>query len=187
MVDNQQTTITSVALNPDDNRVLEITPSININSKSTALLSYDGMGGIKRLNDIAAPAFTNETVTLFLPNIANNAIYGFEDGGPDGSKLGNGIILVKFHLPTNKLLQDCIVCVWRLPTMVTGLKHGVNKDTNTENSNFTLEAGQNVTLEFKIWIDPSYTATNIQPHIWNAGNWVSEGFWTSVEGLDRGK
>ena len=27
--------------------------------------------------------------------------------------------------------------------------------------------------------------TNIQPHIWNAGNWVSEGFWTSVEGLDR--
>ena len=46
---------------------------------------------------------------------------------------------------------------------------------------------ENVTLEFKIWIDPSYTATNIQPHIWNAGNWVSEGFWTSVEGLDRGK
>ena len=63
-----------------------------------------------------------------------------------------------------------------------------NKDTNTENSNFSLEAGQNVTLEFKIWIDPSYTATNIQPHIWNAGNWVFKRFWTSVEeGLDRGK
>ena len=127
LVDNQQTTITSVALNPDDNRVLEITPSININSKSTALLNYDGMGGIKRLNDIAVPAFTNETVTLFLPNIADNAIYGFEDGGTDGLKLGNGIILVKFHLPTNKLLQDCIVCVWRLPRMVTGLKHGVKQ------------------------------------------------------------
>ena len=90
MVDNQQTTITSVALNPEDNRVLEITPSININSKSTALLSYDGMGGIKRLNDIAVPAFTNETVTLFYPTLPIMLYMVLKMAVPDRTSLAMG-------------------------------------------------------------------------------------------------
>lgn len=185
LVDNQETTITNVALNPDDNRVLEITPSININSKSTALLSYDGVGGIMRLNDIAAPAFTNETVNLFLPNIADNIIYGFEDGGTGWEQ-------------TNSQWDNIGQITFSNEQVASGsysMRMEATQDGNwtkawskKEGSNFTLEAGQNVTLEFKIWIDPSYTATNIQPHIWNAGNWVQEtGFWTSLDGLERGK
>lgn len=188
LVDNQQTTITSVVLNPDDNRILEITPSININSKSTALLTYDGMGGIMRLNDVAIPAFNNETVSLFLPNIADNNIYGFEDGGTgwEQTRPWDNIGQISF---TNEQVASGSYSM-RMEATEDGnwtKAWSKNKESNTENSNFTLETGQNVTLEFKIWIDPSYTATNIQPHIWNAGNWVSEGFWTSIEGLERGK
>ena len=128
MVDNQQTTITSVALNPDDNRVLEITPSININSKSTALLSYDGMGGIKRLNDIAVPAFTNETVNLFLPNIADNAIYGFGSGtGWEQTWQWDNIGQISFS--NEQVASGLYSMRMRLPRMVIGLKHGVKTKT----------------------------------------------------------
>lgn len=185
LVDNELTPITNVSLNPDDNTILEITPSINIKSTSTALLSYDGMGGIMRLNDIAAPAFSNETVNLFLPNIVDNTIYGFEDGGAGWEQTNwqwDNIGQISF---TNEQAASGSYSM-RMEATTDG--NWTKAWSKKEGSNFTLEAGQNVTLEFKIWIDPSYTATNIQPHIWNAGNWAQEtGFWTSVEDLDRGK
>ena len=141
-----------------------------------------------RLNDVAIPAFNNETVSLFLPNIADNNIYGFEDGGTgwEQTRPWDNIGQISF---TNEQVASGSYSM-RMEATEDGnwtKAWSKNKESNTENSNFTLETGQNVTLEFKIWIDPSYTATNIQPHIWNAGNWVSEGFWTSIEGLERGK
>lgn len=185
LVDNELTPITNVSLNPDDNTILEITPSINIKSTSTALLSYDGMGGIMRLNDIAAPAFSDEIVNLFLPNIADNTIYGFEDGGAGWEQTNwqwDNIGQISFTS------EQAASGAYSMRMEATTDGNWTKAWSKKEGSNFTLEAGQNVTLEFKIWIDPSYTATNIQPHIWNAGNWAQEtGFWTSVEDLDRGK
>ena len=112
------------------------------------------MGGIKRLNDIAVPAFTNETVTLFLPNIADNDIYGFEDGGTGWEQTWqwDNIGQISF---TNEQVASGLYSM-RMEATDDGnwtKAWSKNKDTNTENSNFTLEAGQNVTLEFKIWID----------------------------------
>ena len=50
---------------------------------------------------------------------------------------------------------------------------------------FTLEAGKKYTIEYKVWIDPSYTDGSFIPELIHNDNWKATGFWTSLAGLPR--
>lgn len=69
-VDGSQVAIKSVGLNPDNNQIIDIVPTADIFHRSVATLSYDGNGGLTRINDVAAPAFTDEAIALDFPENA---------------------------------------------------------------------------------------------------------------------
>ncbi|MEM9931806.1 MAG: hypothetical protein AAF840_18550, partial [Bacteroidota bacterium] len=67
-------------------------PAINIFHTSNTQLSYDGNGGLTRINDVPAPAFTDEGVTLTTPpNVLESAgiAFDFENGNTAGWDLIN--------------------------------------------------------------------------------------------------
>lgn len=79
--------IASIGINPQDNRVVDIMPVVNIDKFAAASLSYDGNGPLSRLNDVAAPDFSDQTVQPFIPvNLLVEAGMDptFESGTLDG-------------------------------------------------------------------------------------------------------
>lgn len=67
-VDGNPVAINSITVNPTNNQVIDIVPSIDIFHRASATLSYDGNGGLTRVNDVPAPAFSDAVVDLDLPD-----------------------------------------------------------------------------------------------------------------------
>ena len=176
--------ILSVSINSKDNRKVDIESEINIKSDQTALLSYDGSAGIlTRLNDIPAGSFDDQTVSLYFPqNLANNNIYGFEDGGAGWSAADDNIGSISytdeksasgsFSLKMEALKDEKWTRAWSW----------------NNGSLFHLDKGQQITLEFKVWIDPTYSDSSIGPWItYSESPFSSTQFWTSMVNIPRGE
>ncbi|MEM6344399.1 MAG: hypothetical protein AAF927_10990 [Bacteroidota bacterium] len=87
MVDDTMMTITEISINPADNRVIDITPAMDIDHISKVELSYDGNGDLSRVNDVAAEAFMDEVVSLNQPlNLL--AMAGIDPSFENGSLAG---------------------------------------------------------------------------------------------------
>lgn len=179
-VDGDNVEITSVVIDSNDNRVVKITPSINPNLLSSATLDYDGNGDLARTNGVLVPAFSNEMVTLH--SIADPMIYGFEDGG------------VGWENPTPWDWDNLGTITYPSNNSATGqysMKMEATSDarcrafSNALGSLFDLDSEKTYTIEFKVWIDTNYTDTNIFPEVFKSGQWLGEGFWTSVDDLPR--
>ncbi|MEM9983572.1 MAG: hypothetical protein AAF804_00625, partial [Bacteroidota bacterium] len=162
-VDGNPVAINSVRLNATDNRIIDIQPAINIFHTSNTQLSYDGNGGLTRINDVAAPAFSGEVVTLTPPpNVlaAAGIAYEFENGNTIGWDFLNWV-------PTNAdpITNNSGVSIEHTTESHTGnggmVIHlnanedlGVDEKNNfilsTDFANFpvTLEAGKQYRLEF---------------------------------------
>jgi hypothetical protein len=180
IIDGTSVGIQNVYLDPNDSKVVKITPSINPNILSSATLTYDGDGDLARINDAPVLAFSNEEVNLH--SIVDQEIYGFEDGGLgwvtapawDWDNLG------EITYPTENAA-----------TGQYSIKMEANSDarcrafSKKDGSYFNLDNSKNYTIEFKIWIDSNYTDTNIFPEVIRSDQWVGEGFWTSVANLPR--
>lgn len=67
-VDGNPVAINSVSLNPNSNQVVDVVPSIDIFHRANAVLSYDGNGGLTRINDVPAPAFADTEISLDFPD-----------------------------------------------------------------------------------------------------------------------
>ena len=67
MVDDTLAAISKVSVNPQDRRVIDITPEADIEHWSTAILSYDGNGELSRINDIPAAGFAEVGIALNQP------------------------------------------------------------------------------------------------------------------------
>lgn len=187
-VDETTVAISSATINSDDNRIVDIAPSVNILNNQTAKLSYDGNGGLMRINDILAPAFTDQIVNLFLPpNLAGDEVFGFEDGGAGWSPpwawdskgttsfpndfAASGSYSLRMEVATDQKVRAYS-------------KKNVNQSKLT--GEFGLVAGQSVTLELKVWIDPSFTSPGLQVELFRSSKWAaSEGFYADVSNLPR--
>ena len=177
-VNGDNVEITSIIVDSNDNRVVKITPSVNPNLLSSATLSYDGNGDLARTNGVLVPAFTNDMVTLH--SIANPEIYGFEDGGLGWDVNWQWDNVGEITYPTDNPASG-----------QHSMKMEATSDarcraySKTTEAYFDLDSSKSYTIEFKIWIDSNYTATNIFPEVIRSDQWVGEGFWTSVNGLPR--
>jgi len=183
-VDNIKADILSAAINLDDNRIVDITTTENIKSTSVATLSYDNSQGVVvRVNDVVAESFTDQPVELFVPlNLANSSIYGFEDGGEGWMAASDNLGEISF---TD---QKAASGNYSMRMEATADSKWTRSWSWKEGSEFTLKAGQKVTIEFKIWIDPSYTDGSIGP--WITGTeapFPGTQFWTGMSGLPRGE
>lgn len=189
-VDGVAVAINSAVINPDDDRIVDITPSLNILNNQTAKLSYDGNGGLMRLNDIKAPAFTDQIVNPFSPpNLAGDEVFGFEDAGAGWSPpwawdskgttsfpddfAASGTYSLRMEVTTDAKVRAYS-------------KKNVNKGKLT--GEFGLEKGQNITLEYKVWIDPSFTSPGLQVELFRSSKWAAAvGFYADVSSLPRGE
>ena len=183
-VDGIKTDILSAAINVDDNRIVDITTTENIKSTSVATLSYDNSQGVLvRVNDVVADSFTDQPVNLFVPlNLANSSIYGFEDGGAGWMAASDNVGEISF---TD---QKAASGNYSMRMEATADGKWTRSWSWKEGSEFALKAGQKVTIEFKIWIDPSYTDGSIGP--WITGTeapYPGTQFWTGMSGLPRGE
>ncbi len=187
-VDGATAAISSATINADDNRIVDITPAVNILNNQNATLSYDGSGGLMRINDIMAPAFTYQIVNLFSPpNLAGDEVFGFEDGGAGWSPpwvwdskgttsfpddfAASGTYSLRMEVDSDKKVRAYS-------------RKNPNKGKLT--GEFGLVAGQSVTLELKVWIDPSFTSPGLQVELFRSSKWAaSEGFYADVSNLPR--
>ena len=187
-VDETTVAISSATINSDDNRIVDIAPSVNILNNQTAKLSYDGNGGLMRINDILAPAFTDQIVNLFLPpNLAGDEVFGFEDGGAGWSppwawdskgttSFPNNFAASGSYSLRMEVATDQKVRAYSKKNVIQGKLTG----------EFGLVAGQSVTLELKVWIDPSFTSPGLQVELFRSSKWdASEGFYADVSNLPR--
>jgi len=181
-VDGSNVEITSIVVDSNDSRVVQITPNVNPNLLSSATLSYNGNGDLARTNGVLVPAFSNEQITLH--SIANPEIYGFEDGG------------IGWENPTAWDWDNQGAITYLSDNPATGqysMKMEATSDarcrafSNASGSLFDLDSEKSYTIEFKVWIDTNYTDTNIFPEVFKSGQWAGEGFWTSVNDLPRGE
>ena len=174
--------ISSIQSNADDARILEVMPVSNIDNSATATITYDGLGDLTRLNDVSVEAFTDEEITLFVaPNLADDTIYGFEDGGTGWSPawVWDNVGLVSFT--GDKAASGS----YSMRMEATTDAKWCRSYSRIDGSTFVLESGKNYTIEYKIWIDPSYTDSSIEPWILGEDSWVGTGFWTGLNGLPR--
>ena len=187
-VDGATTAISSAAINPDDNRIVDITPAVNILNNQITKLSYDGNGGLMRINDIMAPAFTDQIVNLFSPpNLAGDEVFGFEDGGAGWSPpwvwdskgttsfpddfAASGTYSLRMEVDSDKKVRAYS-------------RKNPNKGKLT--GNFDLVAGKTVTIEYKVWIDPSFTSPGLQVELFRGSKWgAAVGFYSDVSSLPR--
>ena len=182
-VDGADAAISSAAINEDDNRIVDIVPDANARSTSVATLSYDGAGGLTRLNDVAAEAFTDKVVGLFVPpNLADDTIYGFEDGGAgwEGSDDNKGVVTFTD--------EQAASGSYSMRMEATQDMKWTRSWSWKEGSEFYLEAGTVVSIEFKMWIDPSFTDSSVGPWITKTeAPFPGTQFWTGTAGLPRGE
>lgn len=189
-VDGVAVAITSAVINADDDRIVDIIPSINILNNQTAKLSYDGNGGLMRINDIKAPAFTDQIVNPFSPpNLAGDEVFGFEDAGAGWSppwawdSKGTTAFPEDFAASGTYSLRMEVTTDAKVRAYS---KKNVNKGKLT--GEFGLEAGQSVTLEYKVWIDPSFTSPGLQVELFRSSKWAAAvGFYADVSSLPRGE
>jgi PKD repeat protein len=178
--------ISKVSINSDDNRIVDIETEINIKSDQTAYLSYDDSGGVlTRVNDIPAESFDNQMVSLYFPqNLANNNIYGFEDGGSGWSAASDNLASSEISFTDQKAATG----LYSMRMEATENGKWTRAWSWNEGSLFHLDKGQQVTLEFKVWIDPSYTDGSIGPWIFYfEAPYPSTQFWTGMSALPRGE
>ena len=181
-IDGISSGVQDANLDPNNNRVVKIMPTINPNILSSATLSYDGNGDLARINDIPVAAFNNEQVSLH--SIADPTIYGFEDGGLGWANPGSwdwdnqGLI----SYPTDNPSTGQYSLKMEATTNARCRAY-----SRTEGSMFNLDSSKQYTIEFKVWIDPDYTDTNIFPEVISFDGWNPEGFWTSVNNIPRGE
>ena len=182
LVDGSSVGVQNVSLDPNDNKIVKIIPLVNPNILSTVSISYNGNGDLARTNGVLVPAFSNEQVTLH--SIANQDIYGFEDGG------------IGWENPTAWDWDNQGAITYPSDNPATGqysMKMEATANarcrafSNAPTSLFDLDSEKSYTIEFKIWIDTNYTDTNIFPEVFKSGQWSGEGFWTSVNDLPRGE
>lgn len=187
-VDGTSAVISSASINAEDNRIVDITPAVNILNNQGATLSYDGSGGLMRINDIMAPAFTDQIVNLFSPpNLAGDEVFGFEDGGAGWSPpwvwdskgttsfpddfAASGTYSMRMEVDSDKKVRAYS-------------RKNPNKGKLT--GNFDLVAGKTVTIEYKVWIDPSFTSPGLQVELFRGTKWgASVGFYADVSSLPR--
>jgi hypothetical protein len=141
-----------------------------------------------RINDIMAPAFTDQIVNLFLPpNLAGDEVFGFEDGGAGWSPpwvwdskgttsfpddfAASGTYSMRMEVDSDKKVRAYS-------------RKNPNKGKLT--GNFDLVAGKTVTIEYKVWIDPSFTSPGLQVELFRGSKWgASVGFYSDVSSLPR--
>lgn len=178
--------ISKVSINSDDNRIVDIETEINIKSDQTAYLSYDDNEGVlTRINDIPAESFDDQMVNLYFPqNLANNNIYGFEDGGSGWSAPSDNLASSKISFTDQKAATG----LYSMRMEATEDGKWTRAWSWNEGSLFHLDKGQQVTLEFKVWIDSSYTDGSIGPWIfYSEAPYPSTQFWTGMSALPRGE
>ncbi len=184
IVDGFEAEISSATINTDDSRIVDITTTENIKSSSVATLSYDNSGGVlMRVNDVAAEAFTNQSVGLYVPsNLADSNIYGFEDGGAGWLAATDNIGEISF---TD---EKAASGNYSMRMEATEDAKWTRSWSWKEGSEFALKAGQKVTIEFKVWIDPSYTDASFGPWITaTEAPYPGTQFWTGISDLPRGE
>lgn len=178
--------ILKVSINSDDNRIVDIETEINIKSDKTAYLSYnDSEGVLTRVNDIPAESFDDQMVSLYFPqNIANNNIYGFEDGGSGWSAASDNLASSEISFTDEKAATG----LYSMRMEATEDGKWTRAWSWNEGSLFHLDQGQKVTLEFKVWIDSSYSDGSIGPWIfYSEAPFPSTQFWTGMSDLPRGE
>lgn len=178
--------ISKVSINSDDNRIVDIETEINIKSDQTAYLSYDDNEGVlTRINDIPAESFDDQMVNLYFPqNLANNNIYGFEDGGSGWSAPSDNLASSKISFTDQKAATG----LYSMRMEATEDGKWTRAWSWNEGSLFHLDKGQQVTLEFKVWIDSSYTDESIGPWIfYSEAPYPGTQFWTGMSALPRGE
>ena len=178
--------ISKVSINSDDNRIVDIETDINIKSDQTAYLSYDDSEGVlTRVNDIPANSFDDQLVSLYFPqNLANNNIYGFEDGGSGWSAASDNLASSGISFTDQKAATGS----YSMRMEATEDGKWTRAWSWNEGSLFHLDQGQRVTLEFKVWIDPSYSDGSIGPWIfYSEAPFPSTQFWTGMSALPRGE
>lgn len=87
MVDDTLTAIANIEIDSDNDRVLNVTPAVNLSHRTNSTeLSYDGNGGLTRLNDIPAEAFSQSIAIYQPPNLLEMAGFDptFESGDLSG-------------------------------------------------------------------------------------------------------
>lgn len=178
--------ISNVSINSNDNRIVDIETEINIKSDQTAYLSYDDSDGVlTRVNDIPADSFDDQLVSLYFPqNLANNNIYGFEDGGSGWSAASDNLASSGISFTDQKAATGS----YSMRMEATEDGKWTRAWSWNEGSLFHLDQGQRVTLEFKVWIDPSYSDGSIGPWIfYSEAPFPSTQFWTGMSALPRGE
>lgn len=178
--------ISKVSINSDDNRIVDIETEINIKSDQEAYLSYDDNEGVlTRINDIPAESFDDQMVNLYFPqNLANNNIYGFEDGGSGWSASSDNLASSKISFTDQKAATG----LYSMRMEATEDGKWTRAWSWNEGSLFHLDKGQQVTLEFKVWIDSSYTDGSIGPWIfYSEAPYPGTQFWTDMSALPRGE
>ena len=181
--DGVEVGISSAEINTNDNRVVDITPAVNIKSNQLATISYDGMGGLMRINDIPAEEFTDQVVGLYIPpNLVDAAIYGFEDGGTGWMAASDNVGQISFSD------EQAASGNYSMRMEATQNAKWTRSWSWKDGSVFALEQGMKVTIEFKMWIDPSFTDSAIGPWIIKTeAPFPGTQFWTGVAGLPKGE
>lgn len=87
MVDDTVAAISSITLNPQNLRIVDIKPEVDIEHYSRAFLSYDGNGDLTKLNGIKSADFSDLAISLNQPPnllIMAGMDPSFESGSLDG-------------------------------------------------------------------------------------------------------
>ena len=132
---------------------------------------------------MAVEAFSEEEVTLYVsPNIADNVIYGFEDGGTGWD---TNVVWAWDNVGLISFTDEKAATGQYSMRMEATSNARCRAYSRKAGSTFSLEAGKNYTIEYKVWIDPSYTDASIVPELIHNTSWAVTGFWTSLNGLPR--
>lgn len=171
MVDGSPMDIQKVSINPDNNQMVDVLPALNIFHTSEVSLSYDGMGGVSRINDVPAPAFTEEPVSLDLPpNVLEAAgiSYDFEAGGdPAGWDIFN-------FEPANT----------NPATNNSGLSAERTSDAHTGNGALVFHLNENEDLAAGEKNNARFTTDFVNfPMTFEAGKSYRMEFWYKIEGV----
>lgn len=162
-VDGVPTEITAVSLNPQDDRILDITPALNIDKLAEAKLSYDGNGPLSRLNDIAAPAFSGEDIEVFIPvnllvqagmdptfesdNLDGwNSVLEPANSAPETNNAGAGFELTEDAYEGNRAM---VVHINAGENMETDQKNNFRINTDIANFPIRFEAGLTYKVGFR--------------------------------------
>jgi len=185
-VNGSEAALAEVRLSELNPNTVEIIPVSKTPKDAVATLTYDGASDLRKENDVLVAAFNDQLITNYTPpNIADDTIYGFEDGGAGWTQSWQWDNLGLISFITDKAATGTYSMKMEATTDAKCRAYSRNANEN-ELPNFQLEAGKNYTIEFKIWIDPSYTDTAITPALVSYSDWGQVGFWTSVVGLERG-